>query len=213
MSQYRDLGYVPEAIFNFLFLLGWTSDDNREIFTKEEAFEAFDPARLSASPSMFDNKRLLWTNQYYIKHMDNDKYFDFILPFVKKASLPKEFSEEELKNISLIFKNEIETGSQITDMLNDIFIEKETLGEEETAVLNSESAKVVIPMFKEKLKNLDVIDQENVKALFKEIQKESGFKGKDLYMPIRIKITGATHGIEMFNIIDILGKEETISRL
>ena len=213
MSQYRDLGYVPEAIFNFLFLLGWTSEDNKEIFTKEEAFKAFDPSRLSASPSMFDNKRLLWINQYYIKHMDNDRYFEFIMPFVIKAELPTRFSDEELKNISLIFKNEIETGSRITEMLNDIFVAKEKLNEEEQAILDSESAKVVIPLFKEKLNKLDVIDQEHVKTLFKEIQKETSFKGKDLYMPIRIKLTGAMHGIEMFNIIDILGKEESISRL
>ena len=63
------------------------------------------------------------------------------------------------------------------------------------------------------IRDRDIIDQEHVKGLFKEIQKETGFKGKDLYMPIRIKLTGAMHGIEMFNIIDILGKEESISRL
>ena len=213
MSQYRDLGYVPEAIFNFLFLLGWTSEDNREIFTKEEAIKAFDPSRLSSSPSMFDNKRLLWTNQYYIKHMDNEKYFEFIMPFVKKASVPSNLNDNQLKSISLIFKNEIEIGQNITDMLNDIFVKKTDYDEEEMAILNSESAKVVIPLFKEKLEKLDVINQDTVKNIFKEIQKETGFKGKDLYMPIRIKLTGSMHGIEMFNIIDILGKEETLSRL
>ena len=213
MSQYRDLGYFPEAIFNFLFLLGWTSEDNREIFTKEEAIKAFDPSRLSSSPSMFDNKRLLWTNQYYIKHMDNEKYFEFIMSFVKKANIPSNLNDNQLKSISLIFKNEIEIGQNITDMLNDIFVKKTDYDEEEKAILNSESAKVVIPLFKEKLEKLDVINQDTVKNIFKEIQKETGFKGKDLYMPIRIKLTGSMHGIEMFNIIDILGKEETLSRL
>ena len=197
----------------FLFLLGWTSEDNREIFTKEEAIKAFDPSRLSSSPSMFDNKRLLWTNQYYIKHMDNEKYFEFIMPFVKKASVPSNLNDNQLKSISLIFKNEIEIGQNITDMLNDIFVKKTDYDEEEMAILNSESAKVVIPLFKEKLEKLDVINQDTVKNIFKEIQKETGFKGKDLYMPIRIKLTGSMHGIEMFNIIDILGKEETLSRL
>ena len=98
-------------------------------------------------------------------------------------------------------------------MLNDIFVKKTDYDEEEKAILNSESAKVVIPLFKEKLEKLDVINQDTVKNIFKEIQKETGFKGKDLYMPIRIKLTGSMHGIEMFNIIDILGKEETLSRL
>ena len=213
MSQYRELGYVPEAIFNFLFLLGWTSENNQEIFTKEEAIKAFDPSRLSSSPSMFDNKRLLWTNSYYIKHMSDEDYFKFIMPFIKKANFEKEMSEDELKTISLIFKNEIQTGDEIRILLNDILIKKETLDEEEKAIVNSDTSKKVIELFKNKLEKLDTINQETVKGVFKEIQSETGIKGKDLYMPIRIKLTGVMHGIEMFNIIDILGKQETLARL
>ena len=213
MSQYRDLGYLPEAIFNFLFLLGWTSEDNREIFTKEEAIAAFDPARLSSSPSMFDNKRLLWTNSYYIKHLDDEKYFDFILPFVKKIDFLKNKSDDELKRIAQIFKQEIHYGQEIVDLLNEIVLIKKDLSEEEKEMINKESSKKVIEFFKKSLQNLDEINEIAVKQLFKDTQASTGIKGKDLFMPIRIKLTGHTHGIEMFNIIDILGKEETLSRL
>ena len=213
MSQYKELGYIPEAIFNFLFLLGWTSEDNKEIFTKEEAIEAFDPARLSSSPSMFDNKRLLWTNSYYIKHMNDEDYFSFILPFIKKIDFLKAKTDEELKKIALIFKQEIHTGAEIIDLLNEIVVRKEKLSEEEETVLAKETSPKVIEVFKKKLQNLIEINETSVKALFKETQTETGIKGKDLYMPIRIKLTGEMHGIEMFNIIDILGKEETLSRL
>ena len=213
MSQYRELGYLPEAIFNFLFLLGWTSEDNREIFTKEEAIEAFDPARLSSSPSMFDNKRLLWTNSYYIKHLDDEKYFDFILPFVKKIDFLKNKSDDELKRIAQIFKQEIHYGQEIVDLLNEIVLIKKDLSEEEKEMINKESSKKVIEFFKKSLQNLDEINEITVKQLFKDTQASTGIKGKDLFMPIRIKLTGHTHGIEMFNIIDILGKEETLSRL
>ena len=213
MSQYRDLGYLPEAIFNFLFLLGWTSEDNREIFTKEEAIAAFDPARLSSSPSMFDNKRLLWTNSYYIKHLDDEKYFDFILPFVKKIDFLKNKSDDELKRIALIFKQEIHYGQEIVDLLNEIVTINKNLSEDEKEMINKESSKKVIEFFKKSLQNLDEINEITVKQLFKDTQANTGIKGKDLYMPIRIKLTGHTHGIEMFNIIDILGKEETLSRL
>ena len=213
MSQYRELGYLPEAIFNFLFLLGWTSEDNREIFTKEEAIEAFDPARLSSSPSMFDNKRLLWTNSYYIKHLDDEKYFDFIIPFVKKIDFLKNKSDNELKRIALIFKQEIHYGQEIVDLLNEIVTINKDLNEEEKEILNKESSKKVVEFFKKSLQNLDEINEITVKQLFKDTQANTGIKGKDLYMPIRIKLTGHTHGIEMFNIIDILGKEETLSRL
>ena len=213
MSQYRDLGYLPEAIFNFLFLLGWTSEDNQEIFTKEEAIKSFDPARLSASPSMFDNKRLLWTNSYYIKHLSDEDYFSFILPFMKKVEFKQTKSDEELKKISLIFKQEIHTGAEIIDLLNEIVKEKEDLDDEEKAILSKDSSLKVIEYFRKSLQNLDEVNEINVKALFKETQSVTGIKGKDLYMPIRIKLTGQMHGIEMFNIIDILGKEETLKRL
>ena len=181
MSQYRDLGYLPEAIFNFLFLLGWTSEDNQEIFTKEEAIKSFDPARLSASPSMFDNKRLLRTNSYYIKHLSDEDYFSFILPFMKKVEFKQTKSDEELKKISLIFKQEIHTGAEIIDLLNEIVKEKEDLDDEEKAILSKDSSLKVIEYFRKSLQNL--------------------------------KLTGQMHGIEMFNIIDILGKEETLKRL
>ena len=213
MSQYRDLGYLPEAIFNFLFLLGWTSESNQEIFTKEEAIQAFDPARLSASPSMFDNKRLLWTNSYYIKHLTDEEYFAFILPFMKKVEFKTPKSDEELKKIALIFKQEIHTGAEIIELLNEVVKVKEVLDEEEKAVLAKDSSNKVIEYFRNSLQNLNEVNEINVKALFKETQNATGIKGKDLYMPIRIKLTGQMHGIEMFNIIDILGKEVAYSYL
>jgi nondiscriminating glutamyl-tRNA synthetase len=213
MSQYRELGYLPEAIVNFLFLLGWTSPDNREIFSLEEAIKVFDPSRLSSSPSIFDNKRLLYTNAYYIKHLSDEKYFEFIAPFLKQIKFEKTYSQAELNKMSLIFKNEINTGSEIVEMMNAILNPKAENTDEEKAILNANTAPVVIKAFKEKLQNMEVLNPDTVKALFKEIQAETGIKGKDLYMPIRIKLTGCMHGIEMFNIIDILGKQEVINRL
>ena len=213
MSQYKELGYLPEAIFNFLFLLGWTSENNQEIFTKEEAIRAFDPARLSSSPSMFDNKRLLWTNSYYIKHLSDEEYFNFILPFMKKVEFLANKSDEDLKKISLIFKQEIRNGQEIVDLLNEIVVKKENLDEEEKTILEKPTSGKVIEIFKKSLQNLNEINEISIKNLFKHVQNETGIRGKDLYMPIRIKLTGAMHGIEMFNIIDILGKEESLLRL
>ena len=84
MSQYRDKGYLPEAVFNFILLLGWTPAINKEFFTMEEAMEEFDPARLSRSPSMFNNAHLNFMNSSYIKKLDDEKYFEMIKPFLLK---------------------------------------------------------------------------------------------------------------------------------
>ena len=132
---------------------------------------------------------------------------------MKKVEFKTPKSDEELKKIALIFKQEIHTGAEIIELLNEVVKVKENLDEEEKAILAKDSSNKVIEYFRNSLQNLNEVNEINVKALFKETQNATGIKGKDLYMPIRIKLTGQMHGIEMFNIIDILGKEETLKRL
>src|SRR5574344_425709 len=215
MSEYRDLGYLPEAIFNFLYLLGFNpdvkldgSDKEKEIFTKEEAIKYFDPTKLSSSPSMFDNNRLLWTNAQYIKALSNDDYFNFIMPFSKQVNFNKEVSECELKNISLMFKEEISYGQEIVILLGDILNPTYELNDGDKALMALDSSKVVLECFKKKILESTELNQDSVKLLFKSIQNETGIKGKNLYMPVRLKLTGSEHGLEMYNIINILGKDE-----
>lgn len=220
MSEYRKLGYLPEAIFNFLFLLGFNPDvklngteKEKEIFNKQEAIEVFDPQKLSSSPSMFDNKRLLWTNSQYIKALDDEKYFEFISPFIHEVKFLREYNENELKVIALMFKNEITYGEEIVELLGQILHKESKISEENLSLLKEDNSKIVLKLFKEKIETAEVLNQESVKGIFKSIQSETGIKGKNLYMPVRLALTGAEHGIEMFNIIDILGKDEVLSRI
>ncbi len=210
MSQYKELGYIPEAVLNFLFLLGYTDAEGREIISKEEAIASFDPSRLSKSPAMFDSKRLLWINSHYIRNLDDDKYFEFIKPFMDKVELNDSLDKKE---ISLLFKNEIQYGAQIVDLLNEILIKNTELSEEESEILNKESSLKVKELFKNKLMNVSEISQESIKNIFNEIKTETGLKGKDIFMPIRLALTGHSHGIEMHNLVKILGKEECFNRL
>ncbi len=210
MSQYKELGYIPEAVLNFLFLLGYTDSEGREIISKEEAIASFDPSRLSKSPAMFDSKRLLWINSHYIRNLDDDKYFEFIKPFMDKVTLNESLDKKE---IALLFKNEIQYGAQIVDLLNEILIKNNELSDEEKEILNKESSSKVKELFKNKLMNVSEISQESIKNIFNEIKNETGLKGKDIFMPIRLSLTGHSHGIEMHNLVKILGKEECFNRL
>ena len=210
MSQYKELGYIPEAVLNFLFLLGYTDAEGREIISKEEAIASFDPSRLSKSPAMFDSKRLLWINSHYIRNLDDDKYFEFIKPFIDKVELNESLDKKE---IALLFKNEIQYGAQIVDLLNEILVKNTELSDEENEILNKESSLKVKELFKNKLMNVSEISQESIKNIFNEIKTETGLKGKDIFMPIRLALTGHSHGIEMHNLVKILGKEECFNRL
>jgi nondiscriminating glutamyl-tRNA synthetase len=213
MSQYRDMGYLPEAIFNFILLLGWSPEGTQEIFTKQQAIDAFDAKRLSSSPSMFDPQKMNWLNNYYIKQLSEDNYWTMISPFVKQAPGIEKFSEPQLKILSNLFKEQILYGTQIIDLIKPILSPTYAFDEEAATLLSSSEGQRALSLFIEKFKLLSTLDGPSIKAIFKAIQTETGLKGKPLFMPVRLKLTGQLHGAELANIIPMLGKDMTLQRL
>ena len=212
MSQYRDKGYLPEAVFNFILLLGWTPAVNKELFTMEEAMEEFDPARLSRSPSMFDNDHLNWMNSTYIKNLDEEKYLELVKPFLLKNENLKDADEAKLNLISKIYKSELIYLDQINELVNLVLIKNQDF--DRNAIFAAESKDLLLK-FADLLKNNESnsFDKESFKLVINELISLTGIKGKNLYMPIRMALTGHEHGVELFNIINIIGKEEAIRRL
>lgn len=212
MSQYRDKGYLPEAVFNFILLLGWTPAVNKELFTMEEAMEEFDPARLSRSPSMFDNDHLNWMNSTYIKNLDEEKYLELVKPFLLKNENLNGADEVKLNLISKIYKSELIYLDQINELVNSVLIKNQDF--DKNAIFAAESKDLLLK-FADLLKNNESnsFDKESFKLVINELISLTGIKGKNLYMPIRMALTGHEHGVELFNIINIIGKEEAIRRL
>ena len=213
MSQYRDMGYLPEAIFNFILLLGWSPEGTQEIFTKQQAIDAFDAKRLSSSPSMFDPQKMNWLNNFYIKQLTEEHYWTMISPFVKSAPGVEHFSETQLKMLSNLFKEQILYGTQIIDLIKPILSPTYAFDDEAKTVLSSSEGKQALTLFIEKFKLLTTLDGPSIKAIFKSIQAETGLKGKPLFMPVRLKLTGQLHGAELANLIPMLGKDITLQRL
>ncbi len=213
MSQYRDMGYLPEAIFNFILLLGWSPEGTQEIFTKDQAISAFDSKRLSSSPSMFDPQKMNWINNYYIKQLSDESYWSFIQPYLKQSPGIENLEANALKQIGQLFKEQIAYGQQIIELVKPILTPLPITEIEAIELLNSLEGKKALALFVEKFKLLQVVDSVSIKSIFKSIQQETGLKGKPLYMPVRLKITGQLHGAEMANIIPILGKIITLKRL
>lgn len=213
MSQYRELGYLPEAIFNFILLLGWTPSEQREIYTLSEAAKAFSLDRLSRSPSMFDPQKLAWMNAHYIKAMDETNYFSFIRPFILKALPKQEHDEKYLYFLAMLFKEQIKSGQEIIDLIAPLFAPLPALEGEAIEIMALQTTPKVIEAFATALAKVTSIEPEVIKQLFKDIQGSLGVKGKALYMPIRLKLTGMMHGLEMINIIKVLGQEESLRRL
>ena len=217
ISQYKDLGFIPEALFNFFALLGWSPEGEEEIFSKEELIRIFDVNRLSKSASMFDKQKLMWMNNQYIKQMPLEAVVALALPHLQKAGkLPEELTPEQsewTEKLIALYHEQLSYGAEITELTEVFFVDELTFEEDEKAVLAGEQVPEVMASFKEQLENLESFEAADIKASIKAVQKATGHKGKNLFMPIRIVTTGQMHGPELPDAISLLGKDKTIARV
>lgn len=217
MEQYDQLGYLPEALFNFVALLGWSPGGEEEIFSKEELVKVFDATRLSKSPAVFDKQKLVWMNNQYVKKADLDKVVAISLPHLIKAGrLPAEMSAAQQKwayKLIALFQEKMSYGAQIVE-LTDLFFQDEAVYEPEAKeFLAGEHVPEVLKAFLQELEQIEAFQADKIQAAIKAVQKSTGQKGKNLYMPIRAAVTGQTHGSDIFRVIELLGREKVQERL
>lgn len=210
IEDYKKLGYLPEAMFNFITLLGWSPVGEEEIYSQTELIDIFDEHRLSKSSAKFDVNKLSWINNQYIKQLSDETYLSLVLPFVDQEVI-NSFGQTTVNQICLLFKDQISYGAEITDLVNeflDVNLEQEAIEFVKENDLTS-----VIECFRNKLSTTDINAEEDVKALIKEVQADTGNKGKMLFMPIRIGISGKMHGPELPQIVLIFGKDKIIETI
>lgn len=217
IEQYKELGYLPEAMFNFITLLGWSPVGEEEIFNQEELIKMFDPARLSKSPAAFDAKKLEWVNNTYMKESE----LDAIVPLATKHLVaagkidenPDEATQEWVKTLISLYHDQMSYAAEIVELSELFFTETLELNEAEKEILSDETVPTVLAAFKEQLKVIEPFEEATIKAAIKAVQKETGVKGKNLFMPIRVAISGEMHGPELGKTIELLGREKSISHL
>ena len=209
VMDYKRLGYLPEALLNFLVRLGWSHGD-QEIFSMEEMLELFDPTNLNKSASSFNAEKLLWLNSEYIKAVSNDrlieelKFFDIDLSHHPKRTELLDLSKQRAQTL-------VEMKKSITDILDvPSFYEESGV---------KKFVKEDTKAFLEKYINLleknkdDLYDVTKVEDITKPFIAENGLKFPQLFQPIRIALTGGTQAPSVYDIIAILGFNEVSSRL
>lgn len=204
---YKERGYLPEAIFNFLSLLGWSPKDEQEIFSKEELIKIFDENRLTKAPSFFDINKLLWTNNEYIKKLNKAELWNFLNPFVEDIDLSKEQKELIFKT----FQPQLKEGIEIKNLTN-LFTMEYFIEDNESKIFAKDNLEV-IKEFSKKLEINNDWETVTIKSLMMQTGEEVGVKGKKLMMPIRIATTGKQHGPDIASILKIFGKEKTLQRI
>lgn len=206
-------GFLPEAVVNYIALLGWSPEDNQEIFSLDELIQKFDYHRISKSPAVFDNVKLRWMNGEYIKAMDYDRFYEMAEPYLK-AVLTKEF---DLKKIAVMVKSRIEVFSDIPDMV-DFFRE---LPEYDVAMYTHKKMKTDAASSLEVLKELlPVLEEQHDysnDALYQALSayvEQKGCKNGFVMWPVRTAVSGKQMTpAGATEIMEILGKEESLRRI
>lgn len=217
IEDYEALGYLPEALFNFIALLGWTPGGEEEIFTKEEFIKLFDEDRLSKAPAFFDKVKLEWVNNQYMKQKDSETIFEMALPFLIKAGkLPLNPTENEknwARELVALYQPQMSYAAEIVKLSEQFFNDEIELDEAGEEVVNGEQVPELMNALYSTFEALEDFSPEAIKKAIKDVQKETGIKGKNLFMPIRVVITGETKGPELPNAIHLIGKDKVLERI
>ena len=212
MDLYHE-GYLPEAIVNYLALLGWSPENNQEIFTLDELVKVFDPSRISKSPSSYDVKKLNWVNAHYIKKLSLDDCVKLVKPFLSEAYDLSDKSDEWIKELVRIYQSHISYGKEIVKETQMFFNKDINPNSECLEFMKDETIPNTIKVFKEEIENISEWTIENISIAINNTKEKASVKGKMLYMPIRIKTTGVMHGPELPDTIHLLGKDIILERL
>ncbi|MCK5147735.1 glutamate--tRNA ligase [bacterium] len=196
VSQYKEDGFLSHALVNFLSLLSWSSASGDELLDREQLIKEFDFARVSKSAAVFDTEKLLWMNGQYIRNLSPEDFAGAIRPFLIRADL--NLSDEQIKIIVPLFREKVERLAEIGDKVSVLFQEHAVPeNDEAAAVIKAESARIVFQTFLDETGSLAEWQVEDFKATMKAVQKISGVKGKGLWMPVRVALTGQEHGPDL----------------
>lgn len=210
MSQYEELGYLPEAMFNFMSLLGWSPVGEEEIFTHQQLIEQFSEERLSKSPSMFDPIKLKWINNRYIKALSFEDFKTLTLPFLEKQYDLTQISQEWIDTILHLFQEQCSYGQEIVSLTAMFFEDHFSLENEEAETMfNLESTQLVAHAFAQH--RPAVWSVETVKETINKVKEVTGLKGKPLFMGLRVVASGKVHGPDLASTLYLLGEERVIS--
>ncbi|RAL26532.1 glutamate--tRNA ligase [Thermoflavimicrobium daqui] len=217
IEQYRDLGYLPKAVINYLTLLGWSPGgefSEQEIFSKDQLTELFSMDRVSKAGAIFDPDKLAWMNGQYIKTADPKKIVELAIPYLKNDGL---FNEDKpvtwYEELVTLYQDRMNCISEITQLARIFFDKDMNYNQDAKEILTTESSLIVLKKVKELISTMDEYTPNTIKKLLKDVQKATGFKGKKLFMPVRVATTGAVQGPDLNTVLYLLGKETVVDRI
>jgi nondiscriminating glutamyl-tRNA synthetase len=210
VEDYRAAGYLPDALVNFVALLGWNRGDDQEIFTRGELIESFSLERVGKAGAVFNREKLDWMNGMYIRNLEEEAYCDLALAELRKAGLDAGNPDLNRK-IVLAVRNSLNRFGEISSQTAPFFADRvSAYSPDADEWIKKDTSIRIFKSLLGALNNVDNLDNEKFRVIMKQVQEESGVKGKDLWMPVRSALTGMTGGPELPVVIEILGKDKLI---
>jgi glutamyl-tRNA synthetase len=218
VTEYRDQGFLPKAMVNYLALLGWSYSATDTLFTPEELIEKFTLDRVSRNPAVFDMKKLEWMNGVYLRELDPEELTDLVLPRLQQEGLLPESIDtpvrERVKKIAVSLQSRIRTLGEFVPSSR-YFFEDDI--EYDPAAVDKILVRDYVPgmfaMLVEKLMQVEPFTEANIEQVFLEVQENVGRKLGDVIQPVRVAVTGTRVSPGMYEVLAALGRPRTLERL
>ena len=208
VMDYKRMGYLPEALLNFLVRLGWSHGD-QEIFSMEEMLEHFDPCDINASASQYNPDKLLWLNAHYIKNSSNERLAKLLEDFGLYL-----LSHDKREILLDIFKERCKTIKEMAEQIKEVLETPKSYDEKAIKKATKGNAVEVLEAFVKKLEAADVLHlPTDYHALLEDFVKENEIGFGKIGMPLRVALIGRLGGPDLSDVMSIIGKEETVARI
>jgi glutamyl-tRNA synthetase len=203
VEDFREQGYIPEALVNFLARLGWAYDDKTEVFSREELLRLFSLDRVSPSPAVFDYEKLAWLNGVHLRRLPPDDYADRVVTYLREQGI--DWDEDLVRRATPLVQEKIETLSQFPDYVRFLFEDVAP----DPALLDGR----VLEAAAEALAGLEPFDAEPIEQALRELAQRLELKPREAFQPIRVAVTGSKVSPGLFESIELLGRDRSLDRL
>jgi glutamyl-tRNA synthetase len=218
ITEYREQGYLPETMVNFLALLGWSLDDRTEILSREELMANFSLERVSRTAAIFNLEKLNWMNGMYIRRLSPDDFTRRVLPFLDKGLSPqvkRPVSEEYVRQITPLIQERAKTLSEVPALTQFFFVDDLDYSTSDLIAKNMTAASTAqaLEITRQRLDTLAEFTAESLEALLRPLAGELNLKASQLFSVLRTAVTGQTATPPLFQTMAVLGKERCLKRI
>jgi glutamyl-tRNA synthetase len=205
VDDFREQGYIPEAVVNFLARLGWAYDDKTEVFSRDDLLRLFRLDRVSPSPAVFDYQKLAWLNGVHLRNLPREEYADRVVAYLREQGI--DWDEDLVRQAAPLVQEKIETLSQFPGYVRFLFEEVEP----DPALVDGSAP--VLAEAESALAGAEPFDAETIERELRGLAERLDLKPREAFQPIRIAVTGSRVSPGLFESLELLGRERSLRRL